>query len=218
MGLAVVVTVVCRRSRDASVWESGVVLVGRRGVSGEGRRGARLWSEGRTERISRGFRSSGIGAADKGWRGGIVPIEGYVDPRGEVQNASSFWAPRSVDGTNGAVAVKTQTLSRSANGANNYFREGSGSNERHEVEDRSLHEVADGELHKRWWNSMMGIGQQACVCGASMRWPAQMREAGGAKIVTKERPRKHQRLGGFPPPMPTTSIMLFSVRSMMARE
>ena len=185
MGLAVVVTVVCRRSRDASVWESGVVLVGRRGVSGEGRRGARLWSDGRTERISRGFRSSGIGAADKGWRGGIVPIEGCVDPGGEVQNASSFWAPRSVDGTN---AVKTQTLSRSANGAYSYFREGSGSKERHEVEDRGLHEVADGELHKRWWNSMMGIGQQACVCGASMRWPAQMREAGGAKIVTK-----HQR-------------------------
>lgn len=75
IGLAVVVTVVCRRSMDASVRESGVVLVGRRGVSEDGRRGARLWSDGRRDRISRGCLSSDIDTADDddGWRGGIVP-------------------------------------------------------------------------------------------------------------------------------------------------
>ena len=41
-GLAVVVTVVCRRSRDARVLESGIVLVGWRGMSWDGSRGARL--------------------------------------------------------------------------------------------------------------------------------------------------------------------------------
>lgn len=64
MGLAVVVTVVCRRSRDARVLESGVVLVGRRGVSGDGRRGARLWRNGRRERSSKGCRRIDIGAAN----------------------------------------------------------------------------------------------------------------------------------------------------------
>ena len=72
MGLAVVVTVVCRRSRDTSVRESGVVLVGKRGVSEDGRRGASLLRDGRRERSSRGCRSSDIANADDGWRGGIV--------------------------------------------------------------------------------------------------------------------------------------------------
>lgn len=75
IGLAVVVTVVCRRSRDASVWESGDVLVGRRGVSEDGKRGARLWSDGRRERSSRGCRSRDSDVGDDGWRGGIVPVE-----------------------------------------------------------------------------------------------------------------------------------------------
>ncbi len=60
--------------------------------------------------------------------------------------------------------------------------DGYGSSERHEVEDRGVHENADGEMHKRRWD-MMGIGQQGCVayvCSASMRWPAKMREAGEA--------------------------------------
>ena len=42
MGSAVAVTVVCRRRRDASVRDSGGALVGRRGVSGDDRRGLRL--------------------------------------------------------------------------------------------------------------------------------------------------------------------------------
>ena len=43
IGLAVAVTVVCcRRSRDAREWESGVVLVGRIGMSWDARRGLRL--------------------------------------------------------------------------------------------------------------------------------------------------------------------------------
>lgn len=91
IGLAVVVTVVCRRSREASVRESGVVLVGRRGVSGDGRRGARWWSDGKRERISRGCRSSDIGAADDGWRGGMVPkVKRRVDSRCELQTAGPF--------------------------------------------------------------------------------------------------------------------------------
>lgn len=73
MGLAVAVTVVCRRSNDASVRDTAVVLDGRRGVSGDGERGTRLWSDGISERSSRGCRSSDIGAEDDGWRGGIIP-------------------------------------------------------------------------------------------------------------------------------------------------
>lgn len=83
MGLAVAVTVVCRRSRDTSVRDSEVVLVGRIGLSGDGRRGARLWNDGRRDRSSRGCRSSDIGTADDGWRGGIVPkVEECVDLAG----------------------------------------------------------------------------------------------------------------------------------------
>lgn len=97
MGLAVAVTVVCRRSRDASVRENGVVLVGRRGVSGDRRRGARSCSDGRRERSSRGCRSIDIGAADDGCRGGIViEVEGWVYLRGELQTASSFCEQPSV--------------------------------------------------------------------------------------------------------------------------
>lgn len=80
MGLAVAVTVVCRRSRDTSVWESGVVLVGRRGRSGDGKRGARLWSDGRRERSSKGCRSRDVGSAIDERRGGIVSeVEGCVN-------------------------------------------------------------------------------------------------------------------------------------------
>lgn len=106
MGLAVAVTVVCRRSRDASVRENGVVLVGRRGVFGDRRRGARSWSDGRRERSSRGCRSIDIGAADDGWRGGIViEVEDgcilEVSCKLQVPSASS----RRFDG---AVTVKTE--------------------------------------------------------------------------------------------------------------
>lgn len=73
IGLAVAVTVVCRRSSDASVRETGVVLLGWRGLSGDRRRGARCLKDGRRERISRGCRSSDIDVADDGWSGGIVP-------------------------------------------------------------------------------------------------------------------------------------------------
>ena len=72
MGWAVAVTVVCRRTREASVRGIDDVLDGRRVVSRDGRRAARLGSDGRRERISRGCRSSDIGVRD-GWRGGIVP-------------------------------------------------------------------------------------------------------------------------------------------------
>ncbi len=102
MGLAVAVTVVCRRSKDASVWEIGVDLVGRREVSGDGRRGARFWSEGKRERSSCGCRSSEMGIADDGWRGGMVPRCG---PGEVVQTASSFCAQAWADG---AVVVKTE--------------------------------------------------------------------------------------------------------------
>ena len=73
MGWAVAVTVVCRRIRDASVRGIDDVLDGRRGVSGDGRRGARLGSEDRRERSSRGCRSSDNGVRDDGWRGGMMP-------------------------------------------------------------------------------------------------------------------------------------------------
>ena len=99
MGLAVVVTVVCRRSRDASVRESGVVLVGRIGVFVDGRRGASLFRDGRRERSSSGCRSNDIANADDGWRGGIVTkVEWFVNWRDELQAASSFCAQPPGDG------------------------------------------------------------------------------------------------------------------------
>ena len=98
MGLAVAVTVVCRRSKDASVRGIGVVLVGRGVASSDGRRGARLGSDGMRERSSRGCRSRDNGEVDDGWRGGIV-AQG-LDARRELQNAGSlfFCAQPSDDG------------------------------------------------------------------------------------------------------------------------
>lgn len=73
---------------------------------GDGKRGARLLSDGRRERSSRGCRSSGIVTADDGWRGGIVAkVEGCEDSRGELQAARSFCEQPSIDG---AVAVSTE--------------------------------------------------------------------------------------------------------------
>lgn len=89
MGFAVVVTVVCRWSKDASVWEIGVVLVGRRAASGEGRRGARLCSDGKRERSSRGCRSSASGADVDGRRGGMVCKVWMVDESCKLQVPSA---------------------------------------------------------------------------------------------------------------------------------
>ena len=73
MGWAVAVTVVGRGISVASVRGLDEVRDGRSGFSGEGRRGARLGSEDRRERSSRGCRSSDNGVRDDGWRGGMMP-------------------------------------------------------------------------------------------------------------------------------------------------
>ena len=66
LAVAVTVVVVCRRSKDASVREIGVVRVGRGVASRGGRRGARSLSDGRRERDSSGCRSSDMRDVDDG--------------------------------------------------------------------------------------------------------------------------------------------------------
>ena len=66
-----------------------------------------------------------------------------MDSRGELKTADCFCAQPPLMGR-----LLSGPSSR-ANGTYSYFRECCSSNERHFVEDRSVHEVTDGELHKK---------------------------------------------------------------------